>query len=413
VGEGGRVSTSAKRRALVFNHFAAPVDQPGGTRHVELAALVEGWELVVVAADRNLLDSHRRAAEPPGFLVVAAPGGHGRRTRMLAWVAYAVGAWRLGRRADGIDLVVGSTPHPLAARAAAAVAAHHHVPFVLEVRDPWPEALAGLGAFGPGSVPYRAIASLTAHLEARADAIVVLAEGVRDHLVAKGIDADRIHVVPNGADPVESTADRPATRARLGWADDEVVAVYAGAHGPANGLDLLLDAAAGLGHEGPALRVVLVGDGAEKPRLQARVEHEGLDRVQMLDPVPKQDVATLLAAADVGVHCLAATDVFSWGVSPNKLFDYLAVGLPVVTNTPGEVAALVTDADAGLAVEPAGLEGGLRTVADWTPEARRTAGDRGRTWLGAHRSRAALAHRFEAVLDGVLSTPRTAAEGRP
>jgi glycosyltransferase involved in cell wall biosynthesis len=391
------------RTVLVLNHFAAPTSAPGGTRHVELAAHLRGWDAVILAADRNLLDGRRRPSEPPGFRVVRTLPLRGSRLRILSWASYAVTASVAGLRVEHTDVVVGSSPHPLAAAAAAAVARRRKVPFVLEIRDPWPEALASVGGLRPGSSVYRAIAGLMHRLERRADAVVVLAEGVRTRTIERGVAAERVHLVPNGADPFSPPADRDELRRRAGYRPDQLVVIYAGAHGPANGLDLLLDAASALRTTNPEVLVVLAGDGPEKHRLAERVRAEGLTNTRLVPPVPKQQVPDLLAAADVGVHCLAPSDVFPWEVSPNKLFDYLAAALPVLTNTPGEVQATVEDARCGVAAAPTGLADGLRDLASWSASTRRDAGIRGRAWLSAHRSRTAAAAAFEAVLDGLVT----------
>ncbi|OWY60211.1 hypothetical protein B7486_70405, partial [cyanobacterium TDX16] len=224
----------------------------------------------------------------------------------------------------------------------------------------------------------------------------MLSDGVGDLLIGRGVPDRKVHVIPNGADPdaLAPPASRAELRRRWGWGDDEVVAVYAGAHGPANGLDLLVDAAAELASRAPEVRVVLVGDGAEKPRLQERARAEDLATVRFLDPVTKAEVPALLGAADVGVHCLADAEVFHWGVSPNKLFDYLGAGRAVVTNTPGEVADLVQEAGAGRSAPPTGLADGLAELASLSSEERDALGASGRAWLATNRSRSVLANRF-------------------
>lgn len=395
---------------LVCNHFAAPLGEPGGTRHVELADRFERWDAVVLAADRNLLDGQRRSARPPGFEVVRVPGHSGNGpARVAGWLAYAARLPAAARRLGPFDAVVGSSPHLPGAAAAQRVARRLDVPFVFEVRDPWPEVLAGMGAWSPSSPAYRGLARLARRLEQRADAVVVLSEGVGELLIGRGVSPGKVEVIPNGADPeaLEPPASRTELRRRLGWGDDEVVAVYTGAHGPANGLDLLLDAAAELAGRARVVRVVLVGDGVEKDRLQQRARDEALASVRFLDPVPKAELASVLGAADVGVHCLADAEVFHWGVSPNKLFDYLGAARAVVTNTPGQVASLVQEAGAGRAVSPDGLADGIAALAGLTAAARDALGASGRRWLEANRSRAELAARYEALLDRLVDERAT------
>ena len=103
-------------------------------------------------------------------------------------------------------------------------------------------------------------------------------------------------------------------------------------------------------------------------------ERRGLANVRFLRSIPKSEMPELLAAADVGLHTLADVPLFRFGVSPNKLFDYMAAGLPVVTNCPGEVEEIVRDASAGLAVQPDQLERAVREIAAASNRATRRVG---------------------------------------
>jgi len=110
-------------------------------------------------------------------------------------------------------------------------------------------------------------------------------------------------------------------------------------------------------------------------------------------------------AVDAGLHCLADVPLFHFGVSPNKLFDYLAAGLPVVTNTPGEVAELVKEVGAGIAVAPSDIGAGVRALRRMAADERERLGSAGRAYMAEHRSRTALAAQLQAVLDGLLRDP--------
>ena len=135
--------------------------------------------------------------------------------------------------------------------------------------------------------------------------------------------------------------------------EGELMAVFTGTHGIANGLDAVLDAAAELKRRPTSgIRLVLIGDGRLKPELQQRAEREGLEAVLFLDPVPKTELAGLLAAADLGLQILANVPAFYYGTSPNKFFDFLAAGLPVLNNYPGWLADLIEENDCGFAVAP-------------------------------------------------------------
>ena len=181
-----------------------------------------------------------------------------------------------------------------------------------------------------------------------------------------------------------------------------MLAVYAGAHGPANGLDLLLDAAGLLRARGERrLRLLLVGEGGEKPRLMARAAAEGLEGVGFLDPLPKPRLAALLAGCQIGVQCLAPVQAFAEWTAPNKLMDYMAAGLPVVANLGGRAARLLAKGPCGIAVapeDPEGLAGALAALAA-DPARRAAMAAAGRAQAVRRWDRRLLAARFCAIVE--------------
>lgn len=391
------------RRVIVLNHFAAHRSAPGGTRHVELFGRLDGWTATVIAARRNLFTAEEIDTDDEITGVWTTRYRGNGPSRVVNWLSFGVTGLLAGLRGPRPDVVYGSSPHLVAALAAWVLSRLRRSRFVLEIRDLWPLILVEMDLIAEESPLYRALERLESFLYRRADRIVVLAPGVKRSLVARGIDEDRITVISNGADPEDFTVATSRDELRRQQGFDGVVAVYAGAHGPANGLDLLLDAAAKLQAECSPIRVVLVGDGAVKDALAARVRNEGLGNVELRDPIPKNEIPALLAAADIGVHVLADVPLFQYGVSPNKLFDYLAAGRPVITNAGGDTAALVEEAGAGLAVVPDGLAEGLRTLADMGDDRRRPLGENGRAFMAGHRSRSALAARLADELATVVA----------
>lgn len=272
------------------------------------------------------------------------------------------------------------------------------------------ESIVGTGYLHRGSLLHLMLCVLELWLYRRASRIVIVADGWRSYFRSLGIDEAKLAWVSNGAEPSAFTLrhdrytplrDRLPVRGRL--------VVFAGAHGPANGLDALLDAAAEL----PDHTFLLIGDGIDKPRLVARAGAECLANVHFLDPVPKAELAGVLGGADIGVHVLADAEVFRLGASPNKLYDYLAAGLPVVSNCPGEPHDIVREAGAGTAVEPDKLVVGLRELVECDPELLREMGARGREFIQRHRSRTATAARLQQVLDEVVAGPAEAPSGPP
>lgn len=384
-------------RVLVLNHFAAPRGEAGGTRHVELFSRLAGWEYLIIASNLNP-QTGRRVGDSKGFVTVPVMGYSSNGiSRILNWVSYATAATVRGLRVGKVDVVYGSSPHLLAALAAWGLSVVKRAPFVLEVRDLWPKVLVEMNHLTENSTTYRVLTLLEEFLYARATTIVVMAQGSRTELAARGVADDKIIYIPNGADPEDFTPSAARDELRRRYNFTRTTAIYAGAHGPANGLDLLLDGAAKV----PDVDVLLIGGGVLKDQLISDATARGLDNVRFLDPVPKSEIPDLLAAADIGLHVLADVELFRSAVSPNKVFDYMAAGRPTLTNCPGLVSDLVTVAGAGVARAPGDLASGLRELADTDETLRTCMGERGKAWIQDNQSRTAMAARLEAVLDSV------------
>lgn len=386
-----------RRHVLVLNHYAKPLSEPGATRHVELFGRLDGWDHTIVAADRDLYSCQRFTADEPNLIRVRVPRyARNDHRRVLNWLGYSAGALVAALRCPRPAAVYASSPHLLTPVAGWLAARLRRVPFVLEIRDLWPESIVDTGHLRRGSAAHRALRALEVWLYRRADRIVVVAAGWRSHLRSLGIEDGKPVWISNGADP-DMFVPRPdryrPLRDRLPVTGKLIV--FTGAHGPANGLDELLAAAAELtGHT-----FALIGAGIDKPRLVERARTARLSNVHFLDPVPKAELAGILAGADIGVHVLADAAVYRLGASPNKLYDYLAAGLPAVTNCPGDPRRVVRDSGAGVAVAPGGLAAGIRTLATLDQAALAAMGERGRAYIRAHRSRDAMSARLQQLLD--------------
>jgi len=284
----------------------------------------------------------------------AIPCGNaqGLAARSLAFLRFAAATTRLalGQRFDVI--LASSTPLTVAIPALLARRLRG-TRFIFEIRDPWPELPAALGG-----VPHPALAAMRVLADAayrRAALVIGLTEGMAALATSRG--ATRVAVLPQAADPAIATAPpwRPPGTEGL------ILAIQAGAMGPANGLDTLLDAAAGL--RGTNILILLAGEGRERARLAQRIAAESLP-VRLLHPMPKARLAGLLRGADIGLLCLAPVPDFAEWTAPNKLEDGLAAGLPMVVNVPGRAARRVEGA--GLAVppgDPAALAAALSRLA--------------------------------------------------
>lgn len=224
-------------------------------------------------------------------------------------------------------------------------------PFVFEVRDLWPELPRALGVIR-NPVALAAMSALEWVSYRSADRTIGLSPGIAEGIAARGVSADRIALVSNGCD-LDIFGGDAEPWAPEGVKPSDLLAIFAGAHGLANGLDAVLDAAAVLKRRGRSdIKIVLIGDGMEKPHLMERARAEALTNVIFLNPIPKTKLAGLMRRADLGLQVLANVPAFYRGTSPNKFFDYLAAGKPVLNNYPGWLAELITTHDCGFAIPP-------------------------------------------------------------
>ncbi len=393
------VSGRALRILYLHQHFSRPEGSTGTRSFLNATALAEAGHAVTVACGQYdgartglSMPFHRgqRTGAMEGFLLreyeIRCGNAQGLRARSGAFLRFAAATAHLAL-AELWDLVIASST-PLTVVIPALLAHHRRgTPFIFEMRDPWPELPRALSSGGRG-VPRPVLGAMGWLANAacrRASAVVALTEGMADIAVARGAAARAVHVLPQGAD-LGMFGPHVRPWRPPGAATDEMLAVYAGAHGEANGLDQLLDAAALL--KGSRIRLVLVGQGARKPALMARAAAEDLP-VLFLDPMPKARLAGLLAGADAGLLCLRPVPEFAEWSAPNKLVEGLAAGLPMVSNVPGRAERLLRSGACGLAVPPGDAPALAAAL-------RRLAGDAALRRAMGHAGRRLAEERFDA-----------------
>ncbi len=399
------------RILYLHQHFSTPAGATATRSHAQARALAQAGHAVTLACGQwqgavtGLDGGFRRGARQgrvAGFEVVewAIPCGNamGEAARIGAFLRYAARATRLALR-PGWDLVIASST-PLSVALPALLARRMRgTPFLFEIRDPWPELPAAMGLRRP--LLLRGMERLARAACREAAAVVALTEGMAETARRRGTPSGRLHVIGQGCDLDLFGPQIPPWRPEPAGGG-EMLAVYAGAHGRANGLHLLLEVAARLREE-RRIRLLLVGEGGEKPALMAEAAARGLANVSFLDPLPKPELARLLAGAQVGLLCLAPVPAFAEWTAPNKLMDYLAAGRPVLSNVPGEAARLLAAGGCGEThAEAAGLALALRRLAD-QPMQREAMGVAARRLAERGHDRRQLVARFVAVAEGAIA----------
>lgn len=394
---------------LIHQAFCIP-GEPGGTRHFELAkhAIADGQRFTVIASRVSYLTG--KVVDPKADAEWAKQGVTVTRTyspervsRGLAWRVWSFlvftasslwGALRVGR----VDVVMGTTPPIFQTISSWLVARLRRAPFLLEVRDLWPEFAVDMGL-----LRNRALIALARWFERwlykRADHILVNSPAYRDYIITKGVPAEKVTLIPNGVDidMFDPAATCPELRAK--WAaEGRFVVTYAGAIGMANDIPTILRAARRL-KDRREIVFWIVGDGAERPKLEALAREWGLENVRFTGPQPKSVMKDVLAASDACVATLRNIPMFRT-TYPNKVFDYMAAGRPVLLAIDGVIREVVETAGGGLFVPPGDDEkladGVLQLAAD--PDRSRRMGLAGREYVARHFSREQHGRAFAKLL---------------
>jgi glycosyltransferase involved in cell wall biosynthesis len=292
---------------------------------------------------------------------------------------------------------MGSSVHPFAAIAAERLARRKKVPFIFEVRDLWPQTLIDMGRLrstNPLSICMRMIEKW---LYKRADRIITLLPYAGNYIEPLGIDPQKISWLPNGVD-LSKFPEPPPSNDR-----EEFVLMYFGAHGRANGLENVLNAMNQIkSHLLPKIvRLRLIGDGPQKPRLISLANKLSLNNVSFEAPVPKKAVPSLASEADGFIFNLINVPVFRYGISSNKLFEFMAAGLPIIfccnaSNNP------IEDAEAGLTVvpdDPIALAKAIEELVSIPHEKRCQMGQRARRYVELNHDFNSLAEKLAGLLD--------------
>ena len=303
------------------------------------------------------------------------------------------------------DVVIASSTYPLDTIPAAFIAGKTGARLVYEVHDLWPLTPVEVGGMSKKHPFIRLMQWAEDFGYRKADTVISMLPCARDYMMEHGMAAEKYHVVPNGVDVAEwqgansqLSIEHLAVLAQL-KADGRFLIGYAGGHGLANALDFLLEAAAQL--QDTPVSFVLVGDGPDKVALVEKAAAMGLSNVLFLPSIPKRAVPAFLAQMDSLFIGWRKLPIYRFGINPNKLFDYLMAGKPVIHSVEAG-NDMVKEAGAGISVgaeDPAAIAAAVRRMVALTPNERGRMGAAGRQYVLAHHDYRVLAQRFlQAVL---------------
>ncbi len=308
--------------------------------------------------------------------------------KMAIWIAPFIGK---------ADVVISTSPQFFNGLAGYFVSRIKRAPWVLEIRDLWPESILTVGAITNKHI-IRFLEYLEMFAYRKADRIVSVTDAFKSYMVAKGIDAEKIHVITNGVnlDFYQPVARDKALAEELGVAG-KFVAAYVGTHGMAHHLETILEAAQQC--DNPDIVFLMVGDGAERQRLLELKQKMGLENVIMVQQLPKEKMPALWSITDASLVLLKKSDLFK-SVIPSKIFESMAMQCPIILGVEGEVKGIIERAESGICIEPESSSELLQAIGRLYKdvEAASKMGECGRRYVSEHYNRSVLAKKFERLM---------------
>jgi len=295
------------------------------------------------------------------FTYITANQGFARRT--LDYISFMVTSFLAGLFVRRPDVIIGTSPQFFTVCSAWMLSLLRRRPFVFELRDLWPESIKAVGAMRN---PYwlTRLEKLEYFLYRKADLIVSVTQSFRRTLMGNGIDGGKIAVVTNGVDLERyRPRDKDAELVRELGLEGKFVLGYIGTHGLAHGLETLLDVASRFQNQDhdDACVFLFLGDGARKRALMEAAAQRKLHNVVFLESVPKEKVVTYWALLDASIIHLKQSPLFE-SVIPSKLFESMAMGVPVLHGVAGESAEIVMETQVGIPFPPEDADALYKTV---------------------------------------------------
>ena len=400
------------KQAWIVNHYALSPEQSGGTRHYNLASLMLSQDIESTIFASSVDYATRKDSRIPDgdqflesnengvkfiWLKTREYSGNG-LNRLLNMLDYSFKVMNpaFSKNLAKPDIIIGSSPHLFAALSAFLLAKRYKVPFALEIRDIWPKTLVDLGNVSPLHPLIMAFGAIEKFLYKNSQLIITLLPASMNHI--ETVAGRKVPVIwlPNGVNFATLPNATPKAKG------EHFDVIYAGAHGLANSLNTVIEAADLLRKSTDAtnIRIILTGDGPEKEKLQKKASELALDNVIFRNPVPKHLVPSEISGADACIMPLLDSPVFEHGVSPNKLFDYLAAARPVIFSIRTPINA-VAQANAGVSIppeDPQALAEAILHLSRLPAEERQAMGERGRAYVMEHHDMKGLAAKLANAL---------------
>ncbi|GAA4311547.1 glycosyltransferase family 4 protein [Compostibacter hankyongensis] len=397
----------------IVNHYAIPPYLPGGTRHYDLSKrLVElGYSVTIFSSSFHYqkLRDFKTYKDQQYFIKEQLDGvefiwfktrsytknNYKRVLNMLSFVHQFKKFINNKQYSNSPDIIIGSSVHLFAVSAAAKAASKLNARFYMEVRDIWPQTLIDLGV-SKWHPLVQWLGRIERKMYKKAEKIIVLLPRAKEHILKFGIPAQKITYIPNGVDiKPYSENDLPCNENKI------FTIVYAGVIGLANNLIIAVETAKLFQDKGEPIHFKIVGEGQEKKKLMNLANKYKLNNIEFVGAIPKAEIKSVLQSANALYFNLIDSPVFKYGLSSNKLFDYLASKKPIIFsckagNNP------VEEAKAGLTIEPNSSESlykAIKKLKSYSKDELIQMGENGYNFIKEHHSMEVLTKDLVSVLE--------------
>jgi glycosyltransferase involved in cell wall biosynthesis len=357
------------RNVWILNHYAKTPDMPGGTRHYDMARHMaqHGFDVTIFASGFDhktktymkisLKEKYKIEYIGDVRFVWVNTGMYVKNDykRIKSMFSYMLNVIKIANKFNKPNIIIGSSMHPFAVVAAWLLSKRYRARFFFEVRDLWPQTAIDMGIMKAGSLPAHLLFIWERFMFKQAEKIIVLLPNAVEYITKRGISNEKILWISNGVD-LKSYENIPSLLPDYGiipefnMYKDKFKVAYAGAHGMANGLDIVIDTAFLLQKIDKDIQFFLIGDGPEKENLMQKAKKSKIENVCFMPSIPKKDIPSVLSHMDAFLFVLLPLNVYKYGISLNKIFDYLACSKPILMCGAAS-NNIIEDAKAGITVQ--------------------------------------------------------------
>ena len=399
-----------KKNIWLINYYSYPPGTSSWRRHFDLGKLLvkDGYSLNIIGGSfvhdrkKHILnkDEKYRIEEYEGvrYHILNGISYSGNFKRILSMIEFMVKVFFYEKKIkEKPEVIYCSCPHPFNGLISWYLSKKYKAKFILEIRDLWPETWVEMGAITRESIIYKVFAWIEKFLYTKADKIVTLMPGAFLYIEKLGISKDKVEWISNGVDLEQF--DKDSEKEPIYKFDkNKINFLYTGSIGIANALDEIFEVA-NLLKQDKEIVFNFVGDGALKDKYINFCKENKLENVKLYPSVAKIDIPSLLKQADILMTFIKKSNLYNYGISPNKLFEYLASSKPILFS--GEVYNdIIKIANAGVSIKPEEVETLKVAVLEFKDSDNKNLGKNGRNYLEENFSNIILEKKLKTIIEG-------------